>query len=211
MSGLCGVVLAGGKSRRLGVDKAGVLFEGVSLLERTVLLAARFCDRVRVIGRDPSPLGLDVSWCLDMRPGLGPLGGIVTALTCAGGPCLVLTCDLPLLSVELLDALVKGRERRPPSAVMTTFIHEGTGFIEPLVAVYEQGALEPLSRAAEQGVRQLSIALGPEVRWHLPVPHGMQRAFFNINYPADLELLRELEQVWANSGRRTRDQGEAAC
>jgi molybdenum cofactor guanylyltransferase len=211
MSGLSGVVLAGGKSRRLGVDKAGVLFEGVSLLERTVMLAARFCDSVQVVGRDPSPLGLNVPWRLDMRPGLGPPGGIVTALTCAGGPCLVLTCDLPLLSGELLEALIMGRERRPRSAVMTTFLHEKTGFIEPLVAVYEPGALELLESAAERGTRQLSVALPSEVRWHLPVPPGMQRAFFNINYPADLELLRELERVWENSERRTRDQGGAAC
>jgi molybdenum cofactor guanylyltransferase len=212
MNAPTGVILAGGKSRRLGIDKAGVVFEGVNLLKRTVLLAARFCPTVFVVGRDPSPLGLEVPWSLDLQPGLGPLGGIITALTRSGDSCLVLTCDLPLLNAEILAALLEGREKRHPSAIMTTFLHECTGYIEPLVAVYEPDALQLLQQSGEQGVRQLSVALPVEVRHHVPVQPGMGRAFFNINYPADLELLRELESVREARSIDPRDaQGSAPC
>jgi molybdenum cofactor guanylyltransferase len=212
MTPVTGVVLAGGRSRRLGMDKAGVLYEGTSLLHRTVLLASRFCPSVLVVGRDPSPLGLEIPWCLDMEPGLGPLGGIMTALSRSTGPCLVLTCDLPLLSAELLETLLEGRGRRPPSAWMTTFLHVQTGFIEPLVAVYEPEALPLLERAREQGVRQMSVAVPPEARHHLAVRPGTEKTFFNINYPADLELLRELERIRGSRPEGLRDeQGGPPC
>ena len=211
MSVRTGVILAGGKSRRLGVDKAGVQFEGTTLLKRTVLLASRFCPSVCVVGRDPAAFGLDIPWCLDEQPGLGPLGGIVTALSRFGGPCLVLTCDLPLLSAEILEELLAGRKQRPQAALMTTFLHVQTGFIEPLVAVYEQAALPLLEQARGTGVRQLSVALPPEVRHHLPVREGTQKVFFNINYPADLELLRELERFRRPSGHARNEQGSAPC
>jgi molybdenum cofactor guanylyltransferase len=94
---------------------------------------------------------------------------------------------------------------------MTTFLHERTGFIEPLVAVYEPGALQLLQQAGEQDVRQLNVALPAEMRHHVPVQKGMARAFFNINYPADLELLKELEQVRESRDESRDAQGSVPC
>jgi molybdopterin-guanine dinucleotide biosynthesis protein A len=193
--GINAMVLAGGKSRRLGRDKVCESVGGQSMLARTAALAGRFCRQVWVSGRDPATLGLDLPWMPDDEPGLGPMGGIVTCLRRLGTPLLVLACDLPLLREDVVRALLTAREERPAAAVMTTFLQQETGFIESLVAVYEPEALPLLKAAAGRRELKLSQAVPPERRHH--IPYGPERAevFFNVNYPADLQRLRRLERA----------------
>ena len=196
---LFGLVLAGGRSTRLGQDKVELPVAGQTLLARTASLAARFCSRVVVSGRNPAQLGLELDWLPDDAPGLGPLGGILTGLIHLGGPLLVLACDLPLLDEATVARLVEHRGRRPAGAVITTFLQSATGFIEPLVAVYEDAARDHLAAARDAGVCKLARAL-PEAGRHL-IPYGPESAhvFFNVNYPADLAVLERLHQQ-AGSG-----------
>lgn len=186
------LVLAGGRSRRLGRDKVALPVGGRPLLARTVALAARHAARVWVSGRDPGPLGLETPWLPDDTPGMGPLGGILTGLRHVGGPLLVLACDLPLLDDSVVGRLVAGRAARPAGAVMTTFRDEPDGRIEPLVAVYEQAAGPLLAAAAARGLYALARAVPPPARHHLPRSPREADAFLNINFPADLERLAEL-------------------
>src|SRR5579859_5479057 len=77
-----GVVLAGGASRRMGRDKAALVLDGEPLLARVVSRLREAVDRVIVIG-PPDRAAIvpsDVSVFLDLEPGLGPLGGIYSAL-----------------------------------------------------------------------------------------------------------------------------------
>jgi len=115
------VILAGGKSRRLGQDKAAVQVDGLPMLARMVALARRFCPVVAVSGRDPSALAPGLTWFLDQESGIGPMGGIITALERYQKPCLVLSCDLPLLDESTVERLLEAWRARPSWAVMTTF------------------------------------------------------------------------------------------
>lgn len=193
---LTGLVLAGGRSTRLGQDKVVLPLNGQPLLARTAGLAARFCARVVVSGRDPADLGPGLGqrldWLPDDAPGHGPMGGILTGLAHLGGPLLVLACDLPLLDEATVARLVEYRVSRPPGTVVTTFLQAATGFIEPLVAVYEDLARPHLAAALAAGERKLARAL-PEAYRHL-IPYGPEEAhvFFNVNYPADLAVLSRL-------------------
>jgi len=183
------VVLAGGKSRRLGRDKAAVLVEGCPMLARMVSLAKAFCPLVAVSGRDPAPLVTGVPWFLDEEPGLGPIGGIVTALERYATPCLVLSCDLPLLDELTLERLIDAWREKPAEAVMTTFLQTSTGFIESLVSVYEPQAAPILRQAKEEGCRKLSRAIPEALRHHVPYSMDEAGVFLNVNTPADLERI----------------------
>ena len=85
IEGATGAVLCGGDSRRMGRDKAGAVLAGETLLARAVRTLAEVFDEVLVVGCD----GLDfdppahVRAVPDERPGLGPVGGIATALAAA--------------------------------------------------------------------------------------------------------------------------------
>lgn len=198
---LAGIVLAGGKSSRLGHDKTRIVFSGVSLLSRSVDLLKRHCDMVHVVGRLPEDHGLNVPSFLDAVPGCGPAGGVATALRRLGRSCLVLSCDLPLMDDQTLRRLKAGWREKPDTALMTTFQQEDTGYIEALVSVYEPGALPLLERAFEQRLYQLNRILTGPMRHHIPYPRSEATPFFNVNHPADLSMLRHLEnaarKAWA--------------
>lgn len=192
-TGLTGFILAGGKSTRLGRDKVVLPYSGETLLARTVALASKFCREIYVSGRDPHTLGIDLPWMLDDEPGMGPLGGILTGLTRLNRPLLVLACDLPMLDEGTVTKLVIARESRPATAVMTTFLQQETGWIESLVSIYEPQAAPLLRAAHKQGRFKLSAALQPTVRHHVPYSQHDASPFFNINFPADLAMLRRVE------------------
>ena len=183
------IILAGGKSRRLGRDKAALEIGGQPLLVRMAELARRFCPIVAVSGRDPAPLLQGVPWFLDEIPGLGPLGGIATALTRYNTSCLVLSCDLPLLDEQTLTGLIAAWRVHPKGTAMTTFEQAETGFIEALVAVYEPEAAALLRRANEQGCRKLSQAIPAALRHSLIYSVKEGRPFFNVNTPGDLAAI----------------------
>lgn len=190
---LAAVILAGGKSRRLGQDKVALPLSGESLLSRTVHLAQAVCEDVYVSGRDPHAHGLELPWFPDDHPGVGPMGGILTALHRLKRPVLALACDQPLLDCETVWRLVHERERRPDGAVMTTYRQQETGYIEALVAIYEPAALPHLERAARDGDYKLSRVLPPKIRHHIDYRQNDASVFFNINFPADLAVLRRLQ------------------
>jgi len=89
-----GFILAGGKSDRMGQDKALLNWHGQTLLEHIVTVVSRAADQVQVVGRDSLP---------DRLPGLGPLSGIATALESSETDAnLMVAVDLPFLTVDFV-------------------------------------------------------------------------------------------------------------
>lgn len=201
---VAGLVLAGGKSSRLGRDKARIKVDGKDLLCRAVNLLESVVGQVWVAGRDPSGHGLHNPWFMDDIPGKGPVGGILTALRKLQRPCLVTSCDLPFLDQPTLLRLLRARDAahasvlngRPP--LMTTYGQTETGYIEALVAVYEPDCLPRLETAVAQGRHKLSAIIPRDCRTEIPYSKDDAMVFFNINRPADLAVLRRLEgSTWS--------------
>ena len=188
---LIGVVLAGGKSSRLGRDKAEVIYQGQTMLQRSVQLLQLFTDRVLIAGRTANQLAVPVPTIMDEAPGLGPIGGICTALRLYGGPLLVIPCDLPYLNQETLENLITARNACAFEQLMTTYQQIETNFIEALVAIYESEALNLLQKAISIGCYKLSSAIPHQLRCHIPYSVKESSVFFNLNRPQDLKELEE--------------------
>lgn len=200
--GIVGVVLAGGLSTRLGQDKTRLRLHGESapgMLARTAELLHAVTGEVWIScrGNRPCPVsesGVDGPYYRlnDEVEGMGPFGGVITALRVAQGPVLVLSCDLPFMERAVLERLLARRAARQPGTLMTTFRQVETGFIESLVAIYEFEALPLFRQALEDGERKLSRVVPPDLREHIPYSVREALPFFNINYPADLEMARRI-------------------
>lgn len=194
-----GVILAGGKSSRMGRDKAWLTFFGQPLLCRVADVLSRVTGELFVSGRDPAPFGINAPWLPDERPELGPAGGVLTVLAATRRPCLVVSCDLPFLDVATLVRLVEAWRRRPAPALMTTFRIVETGYVESLVAIYDPPGVTLLRHHLDRGQRRLSAIFSEDRRWHIDyhkTDTTSARAFFNVNSPPDLTRARDMEE-WA--------------
>lgn len=191
-----GVILAGGKSRRLGRDKAKLTFFGRPLLRGVAEVVSRVTGEVVISGRDPAEFGLPFPWLADEIPDVGPAGGVLTVLAATGRPCLVIPCDLPFLDEATLVRLIEAWRGRSSTALMTTFRIIETGYVESLVAVYDPFGVSLLRRNLRRGERRLSAIFPEELRCHVDYSRTdatLARAFFNINSPPDLALARGME------------------
>ncbi len=176
------VVLAGGQSRRMGVDKALLPLGGEGMLQRVVRQVEPWFDQVLISARgadDYAFLGHPV--VPDAQPGLGPMGGLVSALEHARHDLvLVLPCDLAEVPLDLVSRLL--RQARGVNAVVP---QSADGHYEPLVAVYRRSLLPILRAALERGERRL-IDLFPDLGVSaLPLAPG--EVVRNLNTPADYQ------------------------
>jgi molybdopterin-guanine dinucleotide biosynthesis protein A len=141
---LYGLVLTGGRSTRMGQDKAALRVSGRTQLEHALALLAPHVARAFVSVRADQradPLRAGFEQIEDSREGLGPIAGILAAQErYPHSAWLVLACDLPLLDAATLEFLLRARA---PERLATAYRSSHDRLPEPLCAVYE-----PASHAA---------------------------------------------------------------
>lgn len=146
-------------------------------------------SRVTLVG-DPARHGsLGLPIIPDVTPGAGPLGGIVTALSDAERPwVLIVACDLPNLSAGPLAPLL---EIASDSDLRAVLPRTPDGRLQPLCAAYAKEALGPLETALRNGTRKVTDALRG-LPWRA-VDVEDAAPFTNVNRPSDLETLRRTQ------------------
>jgi molybdenum cofactor guanylyltransferase len=140
-----GFVLAGGASKRMGQDKALLPYRGTTLVEHVAKTVNEAAGSVALIG-DPARLGhLGLPVFPDELPKCGPASGIYTALQVTNTDWnLVVACDMPAVSAEILRELIDRTETSGRNCVAAIGPY---GQPEPLCAVYHRRCLPALSRA----------------------------------------------------------------
>lgn len=142
---LFGLVLAGGASTRMQRDKAAIEYHGQSQLHWTFQLLSHVCAATFVSVRpdqreEPTRAGLPQ--IVDRQPGIGPIAGISAALHAhPKAAWLIVACDLPFLSEQTLHHLI---EHRDAHKLATAYKSSHDGLPEPLCAIWEPAAREPV-------------------------------------------------------------------
>jgi molybdopterin-guanine dinucleotide biosynthesis protein A len=179
-------VLAGGKSSRMGSDKAFLKFRGQTLLQRAQNVAGTACDTVMIIG-DPAKFEQYGTTVADIVPGCGPLGGIHAALVSSNAEFnLMLAVDMPFVSPKLLAFLFAAAE---DSKAVITVPRAGNG-LQPLCAIYRREfttAAEAALRAGKYKIDALFSGVPTHVieESTLIAAGFSAQAFFNVNTPLD--------------------------
>lgn len=196
------IILAGGKSSRMGENKALLSFGDRPLLHRVVdQLRPHFDDPILVTNQPELYWDLpDIRLVSDVHPGQGPLGGIFSGLLASRGVHnLVVGCDMPFLNHRLLDYLWSLRDW---GDVVVPLTHEA---LAPICAIYNRGVLPELAAALMAGERQV-MGLYPRLKVHYVredelLPYDPQLLTFrNVNTPEDY---RQALVALAGTGENT--------
>ncbi len=181
-----GAVLAGGKSSRMGEDKALLMRNGKTMLDHALDLVEPATHELMIVG-DPATYGhVHPNTVADIRPHCGPLGGITSVLHYSSNDQnLIIGCDMPNLTQELFTHL-------------KALMHDGTdavipvhgGLIEPLVGVYHRRCAPTFKNCIENTVFKMSDALALVSTTFVEVHPGVGKwpagLFKNINSKEDL-------------------------
>lgn len=205
MSAVAGLLLSGGASRRMGVDKASIRVGGQPAASRAATLLSSVADPVWEVG----PSHCHLPHVLEDPPGSGPVGAVAAgwqALTAAGhrGPVLVLACDLPLMTTRLLRWLAEVPTK-------STVIPVVEGRAQPLCSRWSAADLHRLVELFAGGYRafktmyeNLDIAFVDEREWGAA---ASARIFTDTDAPEDLE---RLGIVWEDGGAKVEAAGVVA-
>lgn len=177
-----GVVLAGGRGRRIGGSKATVELHGRPLLSYPVGALRAALGQVAVVAKAETELpalpGVEV-WIEPDEP-RHPLAGIVHALRVARGrPVVVAAGDLPFVSTELIVDLACADAGGRPAVVP-----RAGGRLQPLLARYDAAAAAALAQALDRPDEKLTAAV--EALRPAVVELDDETPFFNVNLPEDL-------------------------
>lgn len=186
--GVTAFVLAGGKSSRMGSDKAFLSFGGETLLQRALNVAGKVAGEVRIVG-DAGKFASFGPVVEDVFPQRGPLGGIHAALASSTTDLnLALAVDLPFVTQGLLQYLVVQAQE---SGAMVTVAQVGGGW-QPLCAVYRSEFAVLAEAALREGKNKIDALFGKVATRVIDedelVKAGFSSDLFrNVNTPEELE------------------------
>jgi molybdopterin-guanine dinucleotide biosynthesis protein A len=181
---ITGIILAGGKSLRMGTDKALVEINGKTLLQRAIDLCRPFCHDILISTNQPGHTGLGYLTVPDEIKGCGPLGGIYSCLKKSKTDWnFVLSVDAAFVEPGFLCFLTSEKEG------FDVVVPKHKNGVEPLIALYHKNCLPAITKQLEEGkykmqdlLKQVNTHFLESQFWAEKYP----RIFFNLNRPDDI-------------------------
>ena len=185
-SQVTGIVLAGGKSRRFGSNKALFEYRGKKLIDYSIAVLQQLCGQILLSTNEPEKFAFTgLTTVPDLFPGCGPVAGIHACLEQSQTEHhLVIGCDLPWLDFRLFEFVLQNSSGY--QVVMPT--HKG--FRETMASYYHQSCSPALAKALEEKRYKIFDAIAllktnyPEIDKEA---YYSEKLFANINYRKDIE------------------------
>jgi len=189
---ITGIVLAGGKSSRMGENKSLMKLNGKTMIEFSIEALSPLCEEV-VISSDHQVY--DFTGCAvwpDEHKDQAPMVGIFSCLRKSKTDLnILLTCDMPMVSTELLEYLLANSGESD----ITVPVQEN-GMVEPLCGIYKKGALDILEKCIEEGNFRMTDCITRSSHRLVTIggksPFDRTNQFLNINTPRDFEALNDI-------------------
>ncbi len=185
-SDISAFIIAGGKSRRFGEDKALFNYRGKPLIEHVIEAIRPVMSRIAIVGDSTERfryLGLPCH--ADIITGIGPLGGLYTALRRADTDMIfVFACDMPGLNTGLI------RYMTTLTGIVDAAVPVIEGYYEPLHAIYSKSCIEPIEKNMRDGKLQImrffnDVSIRQVTENEISVYADPKLAFRNINLQSD--------------------------
>lgn len=179
------IVLAGGKSSRMGFDKCFIKHNGISLIENTINVVSKLAENIILSANSAEYIELGYKVVPDFYKNIGPLGGISVGLQNSTTDLnLISACDLPFIKSELFEYLLSFYNNQ--NAIVPVF----KGKVEPLTGVYSKKILQFIEEKIKQKrykiLDMLKSANASFVEITEDLPFYSENLFANLNTQNDL-------------------------
>lgn len=180
MEPITGIILAGGKSSRMGTDKGLIRLNGKPMIQHILDPMAKICQRILIVTSNPMYGMFGFELVKDEAPDYGPVMGILSGLKQSDTDRnLVLSCDAPFVTFDLLKKLVLHSDNTDVIAA------QSEKRIHPLIAVYNRSCLPVFEQAVIDNEHRLKTVLEQLKVEELIVENDEQLR--NLNTQADLK------------------------
>lgn len=183
---MTGIILAGGKSSRMGTDKGLLMLNGKPMIQHVIDRIEELGLPILIVANNSEYAQFGYPVIEDLVKEKGPVGGIYTGLMTSNTESnLIISCDTPNISLELLNQLIDASKDH----VVTIAKHKGQ--LHPLIGVYKRSALDAFNRNLT--VNQLKLSpICTELNAHILTIEDNQKISFqehfsNINTPNELK------------------------
>ncbi len=187
IAGVTAILLAGGSSQRMGLNKAMAIIRGMPLIQHIHLQLESLFDEIIISAEDTGLYAFLGSQIVpDEKPGQGPLMGLFSAMKAASNPVVfACACDIPVISTHHVNQLHEtlGTD---DAAVLKNL---QTGHVEPLFAFYRSSVSGPIASALEKNQRKMDSFYSSVTVNYLPFESNSW--FMNLNSPTDLQRFLE--------------------
>lgn len=183
------VILAGGKSTRMGRDKANLEFQGQTFIKKLAQELDFFEEKMIARGPNEGFEGMDWTIIPDLHEECGPIGGLHSALkNCKSEALFCLPCDIPLMETSLFHWLVPFLEEKYDAVVCMT----PDGKRHPLSGIYWKSSAAVLEEQISNGDNRMMSALDKlKVKYVVVDSKSKEDQLFNVNTPQDYRRLKE--------------------
>ncbi|MEK7808275.1 MAG: molybdenum cofactor guanylyltransferase [Chloroflexota bacterium] len=198
-------ILSGGKSSRMGTDKALLPIEGKTMIEHIIAQVKDIGDEVIVITNTPEGYKfLNLPIFTDVIPDKGALGGLYTAIDAASHPyTLILACDMPFVNRDLLRymiSLAPEADAVIPKIAAPDGEKKKSGMAEPLRAIYSKACLAPIRKCIdEDNLKMIAFFKDVKLRWideeEIRKFDAELVTFMNANTPEEFERMKGMKGV----------------
>lgn len=183
------LILAGGKSSRMGQDKALMPWDGVPMLTRVCQVASECCEQVYILTpwqeRYQDIVTQNCQFLLEANPDQGPLVGLTEGMSKINTDwILLLACDLPILETNIIQIWINQLTELPSDVL--AFVPRQGALWEPLCGFYRRKSLPELQKFIQQGGRSFQSWLSRVPVQVIPVNEQLKNMLFNCNTPTDL-------------------------
>ncbi len=193
-STITGIILAGGKSSRMGHDKAMLLYKNKPFIAHSINALKPLVETILIVGDNKQYDPLGYNRVNDIVKDAGPLSGIVSGLQASATHYnLVVTCDVPLLTTEVLTLLTNAISNTDAIIQLKTQLHE-----MPLLAIYPKSCLPVLEKSLFSGNRTIKIALENCTVKNVVVDSSLEKFIENINTKKQFNKLNETNMNFIN-------------
>jgi molybdopterin-guanine dinucleotide biosynthesis protein A len=188
---ITGIILSGGKSIRMGENKAFIQIEGVPIIKRIYDLFKELFQEVIIVTNQKDLFSnFNSKIYSDIIPGKGALGGLYTGIFFSSFQhSFCVACDMPFIKRSLVQYLIESIDN---ADVIVPRTSDG---LQPLHAIYSKNCLDPMRRMIDQGkskiidiYSEVNVKIVDEKDFHCFDPRG--ESFINVNTPEELQSIR---------------------